>query len=177
MNKFEPAQGIDGIWIRSLDLNFDDRGYFTEVLRTSDLPEGVPNFVQDSISSSKKNVLRGMHIQLEQWQLITVLEGTIVDVLLNLDRKSRYFLNSIAFNLTWDDMNQLLVAPGFAHGFAVISDNVKIHYKSSVYYGSTEQFGVRWNSSEIANYWPQKDWVVSARDYDFPVISDLIVNL
>ena len=168
MNKFEPAQGIDGIWIRSLDLNFDDRGYFTEVLRTSDLPEGVPNFVQDSISSSKKNVLRGMHIQLEQWQLITVLEGTIVDVLLNLDRKSRYFLNSIAFNLTWDDMNQLLVAPGFAHGFAVISDVAKIHYKSNVYYGSTEQSGIHWNSPEISEYWPKNDWVISARDKSFP---------
>jgi len=177
MNKFEPVQGIDGVWIRSLDLNFDDRGYFTEVIRINDLPEGVPNFVQDSISYSKKNVLRGMHIQLDQWQLITLLEGRIVDVVLNLDRQSQCFLNSSSFNLSWDDTNQLLVAPGFAHGFAVISDYAKIHYKSSVYYGSTEQFGVRWNSSEISNCWPQKDWVVSVRDEDFPIISELIVNL
>ena len=170
MDKFKPAQGIDGIWIRSFDLNFDDRGYFTEVIRIKDLPEGVPNFVQDSISYSKENVLRGMHIQLEQWQLITLLEGTIVDVLLNLDRKSDSYLKSTSFELSMGAMNQLLVAPGFAHGFAVISDNAKIHYKSSVYYGSTEQFGVRWNSSEIVNYWPKKDWVVSVRDNNFPII-------
>ena len=177
MNKFEPAQGNDGIWIRSLDLNFDDRGYFSEVLRTNDLPEGVPNFVQDSISSSKKNVLRGMHIQLEQWQLITLLEGRIVDVLLNLDRKSQSFRKSTSFSLSWDATNQSLVAPGFAHGFAVISDYAKIHYKSSVYYGSTEQFGVHWNSPELAMHWPQKDSIVSVRDDEFPIISDFIVDL
>lgn len=173
MSKFEPAQGIDGIWIRSLNLDFDDRGYFSEVLRTNDLPEGVPNFVQDSISSSKKNVLRGMHIQLEQWQLITLLEGRIVDVLLNLDRKSKSFLKSTSFNLSWEALNQVLVAPGFAHGFAVISDNARIQYKSSVYYGATEQFGVRWNSIEIIDYWPHKDWIVSERDMKFPIPGDL----
>jgi dTDP-4-dehydrorhamnose 3,5-epimerase len=173
MNKFDPVQGIDGIWIRSLDLNFDDRGCFTEVLRINDLPEGVPNFVQDSISSSKKNVLRGMHIQLEQWQLITLLEGTIVDVLLNLERKSDSYLKSTSFNLSWETLNQVLVAPGFAHGFAVISDNARIQYKSSIYYGSTEQFGVRWNSGEIFDYWPRKDWKVSERDSNFPIPDDL----
>jgi len=171
MNKFEPVQGINGIWIRSLDLNFDDRGYFTEVLRINDLPEGVPNFVQDSISYSKKNVIRGMHIQLEQWQLITLLDGRIIDVLLNLDRKSQSFLNSSSFNLSWDDMNQLLVAPGFAHGFAVISDYAKIHYKSSVYYGSTEQFGVRWNSPELKEHWPENNWTISERDLCFELAS------
>ena len=161
MAMFKPFSGISGIWTRELDLKFDDRGYFSEILRESDLPEEVPNFVQDSISSSKKNILRGMHLQLDQWQLITVLEGKIVDVLLNLDVDSENFLKSVSMNLSWNSLNQVLVGPGFAHGFGVISDVAKIHYKSNVYYGATEQSGIHWNSPEISECWPKNDWVIS----------------
>lgn len=169
---FKPFSGISGIWTRELDLKFDDRGYFSEILRESDLPEEVPNFVQDSISSSKKNILRGMHLQLDQWQLITVLEGKIVDVLLNLDVDSENFLKSVSMNLSWNSLNQVLVGPGFAHGFGVISDVAKIHYKSNVYYGATEQSGIHWNSPEISECWPKNDWVISERDVGFKTVKE-----
>ena len=172
MRKFEPLFGFSGIWARELDLKFDDRGHFSEILRQSDLPDGVPNFVQDSISYSKKNTLRGMHLQLNQWQLITLLDGQIVDVLINLDVDSRNYLKSLSMELSWNMLNQVLVEPGFAHGFGVISDVAKIHYKSSVYYGATEQYGVLWNSPEIASYWPKHDWIISDRDVEFKTIKD-----
>ena len=124
------ARDANPVWARELYLKFDDRGHFSEILRQSDLPDGVPNFVQDSISSSKKNILRGMHLQLNQWQLITLLEGQIVDVLINLDVDSINFLKSLSIELSWNMLNQVLVEPGFAHGFGVISDVAKIHYKA-----------------------------------------------
>jgi dTDP-4-dehydrorhamnose 3,5-epimerase len=173
--KFESFKGLDGVWSRSLSPKLDERGYFIEGLRNYDLPENVDNFVQDSYSFSKKNVLRGMHIQLKQWQLITIIEGSIVDVLINLERTSGNFLKSASFTLSWDGLNQILVAPGFAHGFAVISDTAKIHYKSSVYYGSTEQFGIRWDSPEIIGYWPGLEWTISQRDQEFPSSKEISI--
>ena len=173
MPEFNSFKGLEGVWSRSLSPRLDERGSFIEGLRSCDLPENVDNFVQDSYSFSKKNVLRGMHIQVEQWQLITVLEGTIVDVLINLDRTSRNFLKSASFTLSWDGLNQILVAPGFAHGFAVVSENARLHYKSSVYYGSTEQFGIRWDSPEIIGYWPGTNWITSERDQRFPSSAEI----
>ena len=73
-------------------------------------------------------------------------------------------------------MNQLLRAPGIAPGFAVVSDFARIHYKSSVYYGSTQQFGIHWDSPELAHLWPTGKWVVSERDSTFRLLQDIEIN-
>ena len=176
MNSFEPVPYFSGVWTRSIPIVQDNRGFFYEELRVDDLPPHTPEFVQDSMSYSRHNVLRGMHLQIDQWQLVTLLEGEIVDVLLNIEANSENYAESISFRLTWDEMNQLLIAPGIAHGFAVVSDFARIHYKSSVYYGSTQQFGVHWNSEEISHFWPEKDWLISPRDSVFPLLSEYSNN-
>jgi len=176
MNKLKAVSDFPGVWARSLQMHEDNRGYFFEELRKSDLPESTPEFVQDSISFSKMGVLRGMHLQLKQWQLLTLLEGEIFDVLLNLDEDSPNFMSSIPLNLAWNRLNQLLIAPGIAHGFAVLSDEARIHYKSSVYYGSTDQFGVHWNSEEIRDMWPKVPWTISERDSTFPSLQEFNAN-
>ena len=99
MNEFSQIDGISGVWSRTTQIFLDARGYFFEELRKSSLPVGVPNFVQDSISYSKRNVLRGMHLQQEQWQLITLLSGQIFDVVLNLDKKSSEYKQSSSISL------------------------------------------------------------------------------
>ena len=117
-----------------------------------------------------------MHLQIDQWQLVTLLEGEIVDVLLNLEANSKNYAKSISFKLTWDKMNQLLIAPSIAHGFAVLGEYARIHYKSSVYYGSTQQFGIHWASLELAHLWPTGEWVVSERDSTFQLLQDIEMN-
>jgi dTDP-4-dehydrorhamnose 3,5-epimerase len=174
MSDFLEIPEFEGVWTRSLALNHDDRGFFYEELRQSDLPSNCPNFVQDSISFSNQNVLRGMHLQKNQWQLVTLLEGEIFDVLLNIDRQSSNFKKSIQIHLSWNKLNQILIAPGIAHGFAVLSDHARIHYKSNVYYQSGDQVGVSWKSDEIVNYWPQNNWITSERDSNFATLESLI---
>jgi dTDP-4-dehydrorhamnose 3,5-epimerase len=174
MSDFLEIPEFEGVWTRSLALNHDDRGFFYEELRQSDLPSNCPNFVQDSISFSNQNVLRGMHLQKNQWQMVTLLEGEIFDVLLNIDRQSSNFKKSIQMSLSWNMMNQILIAPGIAHGFAVLSDHARIHYKSNVYYQSKDQVGVSWKSDEIVNYWPQNNWITSERDSNFATLESLI---
>jgi len=78
----------------------------------------------------------------------------------------------MSMKLSWNKLNQLLISPGIAHGFAVLSRQARIHYKSSVYYGSTIQYGIHWNSKEISNLWPKEPWTVSARDSKFLPFSD-----
>ena len=177
MNKFEPILDFPGVWTRSIPLIQDNRGFFYEELRKRDLPTPVPEFVQDSMSYSKRDVLRGMHLQIDQWQLVTLLEGEIIDVLLNLESNSNNYAKSISFCLRWDELNQVLVSPGIAHGFAVISESARIHYKSSVYYGSTNQIGVHWKSEEVSHLWPQKKWLVSSRDSAFKSLKQSDLNI
>ena len=104
----------------------------------------------------------------EGWQCISL--GLYFLIFLIINSKS------ISFKLTWDKMNQLLIAPGIAHGFAVLGDYARIHYKSSVYYGSTQQFGIHWASPELAHLWPTGEWVVSERDSTFQLLQDIEMN-
>lgn len=173
MNEFLQIEGISGVWLRTTKIFADNRGFFFEELRTSSLPAEVPNFVQDSISYSKRNVLRGMHLQHEQWQLITLLSGQILDVVLNLDKKSSEYKQSSAISLSWDGTNQVLIRPGIAHGYAVLGENAMIHYKSSVYYEQSAQMGVHWQSNEIVHYWPDQSWKLSERDSNFKLLNEM----
>lgn len=167
MSDFSPLDGISGIWTRNAEIFPDERGYFFEEIRKSSFMGEVPDFVQDSISYSYRNVLRGMHIQDQQWQLVTLLSGSIIDVVLNLDKNSDEYKHSSSILLKWDGINQLLIKPGIAHGFAVLSESAMLHYKSSVYFGETPQSGVHWQSKEVNHHWPNLKWTTSERDSQF----------
>lgn len=168
--KFEPDSSFDGIWTRSILPIFDSRGNFREISRKSDLPTESPELRQDSISISKKNVLRGMHYQEEQWQLITLVRGSIQDVVLCVDERSENYLKSSMRLMDENGVNQILTAPGLAHGFANLSDETIIHYRSSVYFGETPQHGIHWQSECVRYLWEERDWIVSERDSGFPVV-------
>lgn len=167
VNEFSPVNGISGVWARNSEIFRDERGYFFEEVRKSSIMEEVPDFLQDSISYSKRSVLRGMHIQYQQWQLVTLLSGNIIDVVFNLDKNSEEYKFSSSIILEWDGVNQLLIKPGIAHGFAVLSEDAMLHYKSNVYFGETPQSGVHWQSKEIIHHWPNSSWIISERDSRF----------
>lgn len=176
MNDFMPIPGLLGCWTRSLKQHLDCRGRFTEQFRISDLPISLPDFVQDSYSFSEFTVLRGMHLQVAQWQLVTVLEGSIVDVLLDCSPQSVTFENAKSLIMNEDGQNQILMRPGVAHGFAVTSKGALVHYKSTKYYGETHQYGVSWNTPQLENLWPNIEWTISDRDKEFPMLDDLVKN-
>jgi dTDP-4-dehydrorhamnose 3,5-epimerase len=176
MTEFEEIRGLSRAWVRKVPRFNDHRGYFSEEFRKSSAPKVTPEFVQDSLSYSTKNVLRGMHLQTNQWQLVTIVKGELIDVLIDLVESSPTYLESVSLNLSDLGKNQLLLGPGIAHGYGVLSDHVILHYKSSVYYGDTPQFGVNWISKELNSYWPKRNWVVSDRDSNFPIIQDLTMD-
>ena len=152
----------------------DSRGHFGEIYRESAFNTEVPRFIQDNQSFSQRNVLRGMHIQIDQWQLLTVMNGTICDLTVDLGANSPTFGMINLLEMKHDSNNQLLIPPGIAHGFCVLSESAILHYKSSVYYGETPQYGVAWNSAELRNFWPGHEWVISERDSGFPTMSDFL---
>jgi dTDP-4-dehydrorhamnose 3,5-epimerase len=176
MSEFEEVKGISQAWVRNVPRFYDHRGFFSEEFRKSSAPNVTPDFVQDSLSYSEKNVLRGMHLQVNQWQLVTLIKGALIDVLIDLMECSPTYLESVSLNLSESEENQLLLGPGIAHGYGVLSEDVILHYKSSVYYGDTPQFGLNWISKELDSHWPKRDWVVSERDSNFPVIQDLTMD-
>ena len=170
MADFEPDSNFVGIWIRRVDSYVDSRGSFREILRNIDLPLGTPEMQQESLSVSKENVLRGLHYQEGKWQVVTLIRGVIQDVILCVDKNSDNYLKSSSRFLYDTGLNQILIAPGLAHGFANLGKEAIIHYHSSVYYGATPQNGIHWESQPIKNLWEARDWIISERDLGFPMI-------
>jgi dTDP-4-dehydrorhamnose 3,5-epimerase len=167
MNEFSEITELKGVWKRSYKRHKDERGYFAEIYKTTELPLGTPPFLQSSFSTSAKDVLRGMHAQVSQWQLVTVLEGEIQDVLLDVNPKSNFFGKSVSIQLSENNINQILIQPGIAHGYFVKSFRAIIHYSSTINYEDSKQIGISWRSEEIINLWPKINFIVSNRDSKF----------
>jgi len=176
MGSFIPVKGISRVWARETSRHHDARGFFSEEFRNSECPVSGVDFVQDSLSYSKRNVLRGMHLQINQWQLVTLVKGELIDVLIDLQESSPTYLKSVSLDLSELKQNQLLLGPGIAHGYGVMSEEALIHYKSSVYYGETFQFGLNWKSKELDTHWCKREWLLSERDLNFPLLQDLIAD-
>lgn len=170
----EPA--IRNMKLSTRFIHFDNRGHFEEIYRVSDFGSDIPQFVQDNMSYSKSGVLRGMHFQDHQWQILTVLKGAILDVTVDINPSSPSFLKTNVVEMFFDSDNQLLIPPGVAHGFCVISNEALLHYKSSIFYGESKQYGISWDSKEIREFWPKGSWELSVRDSSFPQLSEFLNN-
>ena len=155
----------------------DDRGYFKECFRESELKEsGIQScFVQDNISKSYIGTIRGLHYQLEvpQAKLVQCIRGTILDVAVDVRRSSPTFGQYVALKLS-DKNHQLLYIPeGFAHGFSVLSDEAIVHYKCSDYYDKDSERGIRWDDPLIRINWDVSRPVLSEKDRKQPLFSSL----
>lgn len=160
---------LDGLLILEPRLFKDNRGAFYESWKEADYKEaGIQEkFIQDNVSISKKNVLRGLHYQKDQGQLVTVTHGKIFDVAVDIRPKSKTYKKYFYVELSGDTPRQLYMPPGFAHGFCVLSDLAIINYKCTQYYDPENEGGVIWNDPGIGIEWPTCDWILGERDAVF----------
>jgi len=134
----------------------DERGYFQESYSVKSYAKaGVMDaFVQDNVSYSRRNVLRGLHGDPRMSKIIQVLVGEVYDVIVDLRRDSPTYLRWHAELLRAEDHLQIYAPSGFVHGFFVLSDEAIMSYKQSVLYDPTMEFGVAWNDSDLKIDWP-----------------------
>ena len=141
----------------------DNRGFFRELYLQKHFNTRFPF---DVMSYSKKNVLRGLHLQIKkpQAKLITVLKGEIFDVCVDCRKKSKTFGKYFSIKLSENENNSLLIPAGFAHGFYTLSNNVILHYKCSNYRHKDSETGILWSDKTLKIKWPNKKPIVSEKD-------------
>ena len=138
------------------DVFEDDRGFFKETYSTAKYRALGLNdeFVQDSVSFSSKNVIRGLHGDPEMSKLITVLRGKIWDVIVDVRKGSRTYGKWEGFELSEHNHVQLYIPKGFAHGFLALTDDVVFNYKHGALHSPEREFAYRWNDPTFAIAWP-----------------------
>lgn len=151
----------------------DERGFFTEVFKSSEFEKnGMPgNFTQDNFSFSKKGVIRGLHYQLNpkaQGKLVRVLEGEVLDVAVDMRRESPTFLQKVSVVLSAENNRMLFIPVGFAHGFAALSEEVHFLYKCTSEYSKEYECGVRYDDPDISIDWNVSSPIVSEKDLNLP---------
>ena len=174
--KFIPID-IPGAMIVEPDVYPDDRGLFFEVHNLRKYADGgiAKPFVQDNLSRSKRNVLRGMHSQSRspQGKLISVLNGEIFDVIVDLRRGSPTFRQWRGVTLSDANRRQFYVPEGCFHGFAVTSDIADVLYKCTTPYQPADEVGLLWNDPDIGVTWPLSAPLLSPKDARLPALAGI----
>ena len=155
---------IEGVLHLRPEVHEDKRGSFFEFTKKSDIIK-LPEFVQDNVSFSKENVLRGLHFQkppFEQGKLVLILEGQILDVAVDIRPKSPTLGQFVTLVLDSRKNDVVYIPEGFAHGFCVLSKSCKIYYKNTKEYSPEHASGIIWNDGDLAIDWPT----------EFPLVSD-----
>lgn len=155
----------------------DDRGFFFETWNADRYgQQGLPTkFVQSNVSSSSRGVLRGLHYQWPnpQGKLVSVLEGEVYDVAVDIRRGSPTFGQWAAVILSAENKRQFWIPEGFAHGFAVLSERAIFSYLCTAQYDKAADAGVRWNDPAIGIDWPVSAPLLSAKDEAAPLLADI----
>ena len=155
---------LDGVKLIKPIVHEDYRGTNFESYNASDYYQ-IPNqSVVDSISTSRKHVLRGIHGDHKTTKVISCLYGTIYFVVLDCRSGSKTFHQWQAFTLSDRNKHQVLVPPGFGNAHLVISDECVFSYKLDQYYDRSSQFTLHWNDDQFNIYWPIKHPILSERD-------------
>lgn len=148
----------------------DERGFFFESFNQARFDEAIGEqvqFVQDNHSRSVKNVLRGLHYQIQQPQgkLVRVVQGEVFDVAVDLRKSSKTFGQCVGAILSADNKRQLWIPEGFAHGFVVLSDTAEFLYKTTDYYAPAHERCILWNDPALRIQWPDGIHpILSAKD-------------
>jgi len=155
----------------------DERGVFFESWNAGRFAEhGLPTrFVQSNVSTSSRGVLRGLHYQWPrpQGKLVSVLEGEVYDVAVDIRRDSPTFGRWEAVILSAENHRQFWIPEGFAHGFAVLSGRAVFHYLCTDVYVREHDAGVRWNDADIGIDWPVSAPLLSAKDMAAPLLAEI----
>jgi dTDP-4-dehydrorhamnose 3,5-epimerase len=167
---------LKGCYILEPQIFGDDRGYFMESFNQARFDEAVGarvNFVQDNQSFSTKGVLRGLHYQIgahAQAKLVRVLNGKVLDIAVDLRKKSPTFGHYLAIELSAENKKQMYIPKGFAHGFVVLSEAADFFYKCDYYYNKESEGGIYYADPTLAIDWklPQDQLIVSEKDLVLP---------
>lgn len=157
----------------------DERGFFLETWQKQRYLEagiGTTNdFVQDNLSSSRKDVVRGLHHQYENTQakLLYVLQGSVFDVAVDIRQGSANFGKWAGVELTSENKRQLYVPEGFAHGFCVTSDTVLFAYKCTDIYNPQCELSIKWDDPAIGIKWPVTTPILSDKDINAPPLAEV----
>ena len=153
------SQPIPDVVLIEPTVHGDNRGYFIETFRQDLLEEAIGyqvNFIQDNESKSTKGVLRGLHYQLPpytQAKLVRVIEGSVLDVAVDIRKSSPTFGQHVTVELTAENKHQLFVPHGFAHGFLVLSDSAIFAYKVDNYYAPEHDRGIAFDDAKLGIDW------------------------
>ncbi|MGC1853824.1 MAG: dTDP-4-dehydrorhamnose 3,5-epimerase [Candidatus Aquirickettsiella sp.] len=160
----------------------DERGFFLEAFQAERYQRLLKKdiyFVQDNLSRSSKNVLRGLHYQITQPQdkLVTVIRGSVFDVAVDIRILSPTFGQWFGVILNDENHYQLFIPKGFAHGFCVLSELVDFHYKCSDYYKPEAEQGILWSDPNLAINWPLSAPIISPKDKNYAYLSNITNEL
>ena len=161
---------LPGVMVLTPKIYGDDRGAFSETFNLRRMAEaGLPTaWVQDNFSTSRRNVLRGIHYQIEQPQgkLVRVTHGAVLDVAVDLRRSSAKFGKHVAMELSAENGRMLWIPEGFGHAFLVLSDVAGFAYKVTDYYSPAGERTILWNDPALGIEWPitAGDVIVSEKD-------------
>jgi dTDP-4-dehydrorhamnose 3,5-epimerase len=167
---------LKGCFIIEPKVIHDERGYFMESFNYNTFQNGVGqkvNFVQDNQSFSSKGVLRGLHYQIEQHaqaKLVSVLQGEVLDIAVDIRPESKTFGQYEAILLSGENQKQFFIPRGFAHGFLVLSDTATFFYKCDNFYNKESEGGIIYNDKTINIDWdfPIQELMVSDKDKVLP---------
>jgi dTDP-4-dehydrorhamnose 3,5-epimerase len=165
--RFIPTE-LAGVIVIEPDVYRDARGYFLETFHAAKYAAaGVADaFVQDNHTSSVRNTLRGLHLQVRkpQGKLVRVVAGEIWDVAVDVRRGSPTYGQWSSAVLSAENFRQLYVPPGCAHGFCVLSDTAQVQYKCTELYDPADETGIAYDDPALAIAWPVKTPLLSERD-------------
>lgn len=173
--------GFPGLWVYTPALFNDNRGYFFEAYNRDVFSrQGLETvFVQDNQSRSSYGVIRGLHYQLPpyaQTKLVRVLEGKILDVVVDIRKGSPAYGKHFRVELSAENNRQLFVPHGFAHGFSVLSETATVLYKCDALYRKESEGGICYNDPELHIDWgiPAAEHVISEKDLQLPPLQQCV---
>ena len=170
---------IEGVVLLEPDLFGDERGYFFESYSEQSFGRLVRpvRFVQDNESKSRYGVVRGLHFQKGEYaqaKLVSVVRGRVLDVAVDIRRGSPTFGRHVAALLDGENKRQLFIPRGFAHGFAVLSDEAVFQYKCDNFYAPQSEGAIAWNDPDLGIDWqlPAEEAILSPKDRAHPRLKD-----
>ena len=167
---------LDGVLLIEPDIYGDERGFFLEHFEKERYREhGITeDFVQDNHSRSAKNVLRGLHYTKTkpQSQILTVMRGIIFDVVVDIRKNSPTFGKWFGTELSDENIRQIYMPHGFAHGFSVLSQTAELLYKLTNFYHPEDEKGIRWDDPSLKIDWKIKNPIVSEKDQIKPFFEE-----
>jgi len=169
------ATELEGVMLFEPVCHQDARGLLVETFKESAYRDAGLDavFVQDNLSLSRWHVLRGLHYQRRQGKLITVVQGEIQDIAVDIRPDSETFGRWVQARLSGEDHRQIYIPPGFAHGFSVLSEDAYVWYKTTDVYRPEEEGGIRWDDPDLGIDWKVQDPIVSERDRRHPPLKDV----